>query len=131
MNTKTEPHVFQKRPDEQVPDTRLLLLKLRLFMGLKTWAALGRVVGVPEGSNNLSRWAKRDVEKRHAPSIKYLLKALDATLDHAAQRERAKDVQIAQLKAHINNKTIPCDICPMAGYALSQSMARRPEVPRV
>ena len=122
MNTKTETRVFQQREGEAVPNSRLLLMRLRLFMGLKSWAAFNKAIDGPRAVQNFYPYVRRDPTRRKVPAGKYLLKMLDVALKTATQREEQYKAQIAALQARLNNQDIPCERCPMAGYTLPASM---------
>ncbi len=105
-----------------MPDSRLLLMKLKTFMGIKTWVDFNDAVDGQPGNTHMYKWVRRDPEKRIVPSSKYLLKMLDAALRMAGQREEAYVARIQALEGRLANRTAPCDICPLAGLRLPAAM---------
>lgn len=92
-------------------------------MGIKTWKDFNDAVDGQPGNTHIYNWTSRDDAKRKVPASKYLLKMLDAALRTAAKREAGYVARIQALERRLDNRTAPCDICPLHGLQLPPSLA--------
>jgi len=117
--------IFSQREGESVPDSRLLLMRLRTFMGLKTWTGFCKAIDGPPTPHNIYAWVREDPEKRSTPAPKYLLKALDAALKAAAARESGLIARVAHLEGRLWDRTIPCEVCPIKQFQMPADVVAR------